>query len=585
VNELPYIIYEFGNFRLSPAERRLLLGDKNISLTPKAFETLLALVERNNELVTKDDLMEIVWGDVIVEEIGLTRNISVLRKILGDDDLKQPKFIETVSRYGYRFVADVRKIEANGAKKDYSRTLAILPFQTSGLDEADKYLGIGLADAVITRLSGVRRIVVRPTGSVLKYAGQERDPISVGTELHVQFVLDGFILRVGEELRITVQGIHVIGKRKTFGEKLTANISDLVKVQDLIAEQIAQKLLLNLTPEEREALSPHYVPNAQAYQEYLKGRFSFSRRTPSNLWQAFEHFFSATTLDPQFALAYVGLADVYSHLQLRMALESDSDHLVKARNWLNKALELDPHIAEAHATLGYFAYFYEWNWEKAEKEFKQAIELNPNLATTYELYANFLSRQGRAREAHEQIERALEIDDSMFQTHWLKGQFFYRERNFQAAWELSEQLMQDFPNEPKLYHLYLLLGASRSQNQQHEEAFAALKKAESLSLSSFDGTKELISGFGSAYARAGEMEKAGNCLEKLQQLEKENDVSYEIAALYANLGEFDKAFEILFQLAERRDWRLVHLKAELEFSILQDDSRFQDLLTRVNLAS
>lgn len=577
--------YQFGEYTLSPDERQLSRGARPIALTPKAFETLLALVERENRLVTKDELMRIVWGETIVEEIGLTRNISVLRKILDDNDHKNPKFIETVSRFGYRFVAEVRKIsKTSAANSPQSVSLAILPFQTIGLAEEDKFLGLGFADSLITRLSSIKRIVVRPTGSILQYAARERNPLEIGAELDVQFVLDGVLMQIGEDVRITVQGINLASQSATFGEKFEAKLQDLPRLQDMISEQIAQQILLNMTNEERAALSPKYLPNAQAYQAYLKGRFYLSKQTPQNLWEAFEQFVSATQLDPNFALAFCGLADVYAHLHLRMSLSPASEHLVKARAWLTKALELDPDIAEAHATLGYFAYFYDWNWERAEKEFQKALEISPNDVETHRLYANFLSRKGRFREAHEQIQRALELDSSSFQTLWLKAQIYYREKNFEWAWDIGEKLIEEYKDEPKLYHVYLLFGASYSIRQEHDVAFALLRKAETLSMRSFDGAKELIGTFGAAYARAGKTEEANNCLQKLENLSKENDVAYEFATVYANLGEFDKAFEYLNNLVEKRDWRLVHLKAELDFFILHDDARFQKILETVGIA-
>jgi serine/threonine-protein kinase len=576
--------YEFGDYRLSSAERQLFHGDRPIALTPKAFETLLALVEKDHQLVTKDELMNIVWGDVIVEEIGLTRNISVLRKVFDDNDHKNPKFIETVSRFGYRFVADVKKVHREEDEKFLRPvSLAILPFQTIGLAAEDKYLGVGLADSLITRLSSINRIVVRPTGSVLQYADKERNPIQIGAELDVQFVLDGVLMQVGEDVKITVQGIDLATQTLTFGEKFEARLQDMPRLQDMISEQIAQQVLLNMTSEERAALSPKHQPNALANQAYLKGRFYLSKQTPQNLWEAFEQFVSATQLDPNFALAFCGLADVYAHLHLRMSLSPASEHLVKARAWLTKALEMDPTIAEAHATLGYFAYFYDWNWERAEREFQKALEISPNDVETRRLYANFLSRQGRFREAHQQIQRALEIDSSSFQTLWLKAQIYYREKNFELAWDIGEKLIEEYKEEPKLYHVYLLFGASYSIRQQHDVAIALLRKAEALSLRSFDGAKELIGTFGAAFARAGNTVEAKNCLRRLEALAADYDVSYEFATVYANLGKFEKAFEHLDLLVEKRDWRMVHLQAELDLFVLHDDSRFQKLLRTVGI--
>ena len=350
-----------------------------------------------------------------------------------------------------------------------------------------------------------------------------------------------------------------------------------------MSEKIAQQILLNMTSEERAALAPNHLPNAQAYRAYLKGRYFMSRQTPQNLWEAFEQFVSATQADPNFALAYCGLADVYAHLQLRMALSPSSEHLTKARAWLTKALELDPNIAEAHTTLGYFAYFYDWNWPRAAREFQKALEISPNDVEAHRLYANFLSRQGNFTEAFEQIQRALELDSSSFQTLWLKAQIFYRANNFEAAWQITEKLIEEYRNEPKLYHVFLLFGTSHSIRHEPQRAFELLRKAEALSMRSFDGAKELIGTFGAAFARAGNAEEAQNCLQKLANLAAETDVTYELATIYANLGKFEPAFDYLTELVAKRDWRMVHLKAELDFFVLHDDARFQRLLETVGI--
>lgn len=585
MSESTSFYYEFGDYRLVPGERKLMRGAFPIALTPKAFETLLALVERPAQLVTKDDLMEIVWGDTFVEEIGLTRNISVLRKLLDDNDRRQPRFIETVSRFGYRFVAEVRKITENSAANDPPPiSLAILPFQTFGLAEENQYLGIGLTDALITRLGNIRRLVVRPTGSILPFTQEtERDLSKIGAQLDVQFVIDGVLIQNGDEIRITVQGIDPTAKTTVFGEKIELSLTDLPQLYDRLSEQIAQRILLNMSGEERAALSLNHLPDARAFRAYLKGRFFMSRQTPQNLWEAFEQFFSATQIDPEFALAYSGLADVYAHLQLRMSLSPSGEHLGKARAWLTKALELDPHIAEAHSTLGYFAYFYDWDWKRAAQEFQKALEINPNDTEAHRLYANFLSRKGNFTDAFEHVQRAVELDSSSFQTLWLKAQIFYRAGNFESAWQISEKLIEEYRDEPKLYHVYLLFGTSLSLRQEHERAFELLRKAESLSMRSFDGAKELIGTFGSAAARAGKTVEAQNCLQKLENLAAENDVDYELATVHANLGKFDKAFEYLTKLVEKRDWRMVHLKAELDFFILHDDARFQQLLQAIGI--
>jgi DNA-binding winged helix-turn-helix (wHTH) protein len=307
-------VYEFGSFRLDTEEFRLLRDGTPIQLKPKVFQLLLLLVRNSGHILTKGELMEELWPDSFVEEHNLTVSIFALRKALGETD--GYAYIETVPRRGYRFVAKVttngNASEDLGAKEgkgpdthaagEYSghaviQSLAVLPFKLIAGTRRTEYLGPGIADALITRLSNLSRIIVRPTGAVRSYAGAD-DPITAGRKLKVTAVLDGSIQEIGKQLRVTVQLISVENGATLWGRKFDESLSDVLKMEDSISEQVAHALTLKLTEIERERFAKRYTANSQAYQAYMKGRFFWEKRTINGLTLSKHYFEQAIELDP-----------------------------------------------------------------------------------------------------------------------------------------------------------------------------------------------------------------------------------------------------------------------------------------------
>ncbi len=327
--------YKFGQFCLDAAKRVLLRGGAIVPLTRKAFDTLLVLVENRGELLEKEELMKRVWPDSFVEENNLNQSISALRKALGETAAAQ-NYIATVSKRGYRFIADVKESDEEDAPKEQAsekdaviNAIAVLPFKSLSLEKTDEYLGLGMADSLITRLSNIRQIVVRPTSAVLKYTASSQDPISVGRELRVRSVLEGSVRRAAERIRVTVQLVSIPDGASLWAAKFDESFTDIFAVEDSISERVAEALTLKLTSEEKSLLTKRYTANAEAHRLYIKGRYYASRLTREGFDKGIECFNQAIALDPSYALAYEGLA--YYYLESLDLLLPPGEAMPKAR--------------------------------------------------------------------------------------------------------------------------------------------------------------------------------------------------------------------------------------------------------------
>lgn len=655
-------LYEFGRFHLDAAERRLLRNGEPVQVTPKAFDTLIALIENSGRIVEKETLLQKVWPDTIVEEATLAQNISTLRKALGEGD-SEYQYIETVPKHGYRFVAAVRNlpvstdtlflekqskspivIEENEpavlpnhfkpafaeeslpeqpreiiskkkppfpnlhpltmwlaalfilagitavivtlrntdkAKSVETRQsvklIAVLPFQPINTDSSDEILELGMADALITKLSNLQQIVVRPTSAIRKYTRIDQDPVAIGRELKVDAVLAANTQRVGDKVRVTVQLVNVKDGSPLWAYKCDYKGTDIFTVQDSISEQIAAALALQLTSEEKQHLTKRYTDSTEAYQLYAKGRFFWDKRTESSLKKSIECFEQAIKIDENYALAYAGLADVYAILNFYSALQM-KDAYPRARDAAEKALALDNSLAEAHTVLAYVKEQYDWDWAGAEQEFKRAIQLNPNYATAHQYYSEYLAFVGRTEESINHITRAQELDPNSLVINTEIGFPYLCARQYDNALEKFHQALEREPNFP-----FALYQTARCYDQKalFNEAIAEYRKAISLS----GGSSVMTARLGYTYALAGRKTEAKATLEELFAASKQRHISpYLIATIYSGLGDKDKAIEWLEKAYEVKDGMLVMLKVDAHLDGLRSDSRFQDLLHRVGLA-
>src|SRR2546425_496917 len=457
------LLYEFGPFLLDVTEQLLLRDGRPIPLKPKLFDLLLLLVENSGHVLDKNRLMSTLWPDTFVEESNLTVNIFALRKALGNRRNKH-SYIETVPRRGYRFVANVTEAPNGGVDSVAAerarlssnaderfeagagvKSLAVLPFKSIGAEAGHEYLGLGLADALITKLTNLRQIKVRPTSAVREYT-RARDITVAGRKLKVDALLDGSIQRARQRIRVTAQLVDARDGATLWAENFDAKLVDIFSLEDSLSDQVVRALSLKLTGEERKHLVKHHTENTEAYQAYLKGRYFWNKRTSDGFKKGVEYFEHAIALDPNYARAYAGLADCYQLLSGYMSGPS-REAIPKATIALLKALQIDDTLAEAHTSLGHLR-TREWDWSDAEKEFKRAFELNPNYVTAHHWYSTYLRLMGRFDEAWTEIKIAEELDPVSLSINTSVGTLQYLVRKYDQALEKLWATIELDPNYP-----------------------------------------------------------------------------------------------------------------------------------------
>ena len=579
--------YHFGPFRLNPAEHQLLRDGQTVRLTPKAFETLLVLVEHGTHLVTKEALLKAVWPDTFVEESGLTRNISVLRRTLAGGGAKR-QFIETVPKRGYRFVADVRvasdddsalvPASTTGRRIDRDldlRSVAILPFRVIG-PESDEFLGLGMADTLITKLSGIRQVAVRSTGSVRKYVGPMQDPQAAGRELKVDTVLEGSLQRSKNRIRVTVRLLRVSDGTPLWAETFDEKFTHIFAVQDSISKRAVRALMLQLNADEKRELTRRYTENAEAYQLYLKGRYFYNQRTERGILRAVEYFQKAIDSDSNYALAYSGLADSYNQFD-RYDVRSAKDGGPRGKAAALKAVEIDPALSEGHTSLAHASFFWEWDWLTAERELRLALELKPSYADAHLRYAAYLSAMGRHVEALAEMTRAQELDPLSLILNTLLGRTFYFARRYDEA---IDQLRKTLEMDPNFERALLFLGLVYAQKGRLSEAITKLRQAMILSKRG----PVSVGALGYAYGRSGKRHHAQKLVAELHKRSRQGYVSaFNLALIYAGLGEGAKALDLLATAYEERSSWMVFLGVTPAFDDLRANTGFVQLLRRIGL--
>ena len=577
--------YEFGPFRLLPNERLLLRDGRHIALTPKVFDTLLVFVENSGRLLTKDELMKLIWPHATVEEGNLSQNIFVLRKRLGERPPEQ-RYIVTIPLQGYRFIPKVRELrgsdgllksEASKTKPSPVTSLAVLPFKLLDEEPDDRHLGAGIADALVTKLSRVGRIVVRPTTAVLKYSAPGQDPLIAGREQSVDAILDGVVQRLGSRIRVGVQLIRVDTQETLWGDQYEEEFTDVFALQDSISQQVAELLIPELTREERDRLFKNQTDNVDAYALYIKGRYFWDQRTESGVQNGLASAEQMIRLDPGFALAHVALADSYNFMGQYLFL-SPSESFPKAREAATQALQIDPSLAEAHASLAEVALFFEWDWSKAENEYQHAIELNPHYASAHHWYGWFLMTQGRFEEARASLRRALMLDPGSLTINTVMGLPDYYQRQYDRAISQYRQILQMNPNFPQVPYY---LGSALVHKNLYAEAVTSFKE---MLLDHYQQQTTALLGF--TYGVMGNKDGALEILKTLNALSEKRYVSsYLRAIVFVGLGQIDEAFLHLEKaFAERAAW-LVFMKVDPFLDRLREDKRFGDMLSRVGLQS
>lgn len=457
------------------------------------------------------------------------------------------------------------------------KSIAVLPFKPLVSENRNESLEIGMADTLIAKLSNFREINVRPISAVRRYAGIEQDAVAAGREQKVDAVLDGQLQQSGEKIRVTVRLVRVEDGTTIWTHQFDEKMTDIFTVQDSISERVAGVLALKLSGEEKEQLTKRYTENAEAYQLYLMGRYHLNRLTDDGFLKGRDYFQQAIDKDPNYALAYAGLADSYNMLSGYNAL-AGKEGFPKARTAAIKALELDGELAEAHTALGTVKHLYDWDWSGAEREFKRAIEINPNNADARQMYSYYLSAMGRFDDALAEMKRAQELDPLSLAKIAGIGEIFYYQRQYDQAIEQYRKALEMDPNSG---FAHWAIGNVYVQKGMYDEAIAEYQMSIPLSGDSPDEPASL----GYAYALSGKKREALQIIDELKERSKRSYISPTIIAfIYIGLGEKDQAFEWLDKAYNGRDFVLVLLKIEPTFDPLRSDPRFPVLLKRVGLS-
>ncbi len=457
------------------------------------------------------------------------------------------------------------------------KTMAVLPFKMLDADPGDEYLGIGLADALITQIGRIRQILVRPTGAVQKYAEtQMQDPLVAGGELRVEAVLDGTVQREADNLRVTVRLLRVGDGAVLWSGKFDEKFRDVFAVQDSISQEVARALIWNLSGEDRKLLTKRHTDNIEAYRLYLKGRYFWNKRTPARLQQSLGYFRQAIDLDPTYASAYAGLADAYALLVWQDELPQKE--LSRAKAAATKALEIDETLAEAHTSLGFVKFWDDWDFAGAELEFRRAIELNPDYATAHHWYGEFLGLMGRFDEGFKELTLAQKNDPLSLIINTDLGKLLFLARKPDEAIEQLQRTLEMDPDFP-LAHLFLAL--AYNQKGLHDQAIAELQKQ-----ANRPGSRTIFkAALGFVYGQAGRKDEATSILNELKERTslKQFVSPFEIALVYTGLGEKDQALDWLEKAKTEHDPFLIYIKTDPNFDSLRSDPRFQAFLQRMRL--
>ena len=581
-------------------------------LTPKVFDTLHYLVSHSGQVIEKDELMSAIWQDTIVEENNLNKNISTLRRVLGENP-SEHRFIVTVPGRGYKFVAEVTEVKNGtgdatvhasparaavpkrfwliataitvllglGAIVFYTdsaapsdeqiNSVAVLPFfNTAGDPELD-YLSEGLSETLINKLSELPQLKVIARSSSFKYRDEKLDIQDVARKLGVHAIISGRFTRRGGDLSIQVELVDARDNKQLWGEQFNRKVSDAPAIETEMATTVSSKLRLKLSGSQENQLARRGTENARALDLILKG--DFLARKASTRPKALEAYSEALALDPNYALAYARLAGTY--LTLGGGSELDpKDVLAKVTAAAQRAVELDPTLADSHLVLAELARD-RWDWQTAEAEYKRTLELNPNFNRAHHRYCNYLSILGRHEEAIAEANRVRDLDPENLLSHLiLPNTLLIARRIDESIVEIKKVIELD-----PVFGSYMCLGSAYASKGMYGESIAAFTEA---ARRGGKGSYLQIS-LGAAYARAGEKKKALAILRSLETSE-EYVAPGELAILYEAIGDREKAIETLEKAFAIHDLQLQYLNADMWFDTMRDDPRFQDLVRRVGLA-
>lgn len=509
------------------------------------------------------------------EESSITRNISELRSSLGQRE-DGTSYIETFARRGYRLSGPVLQMPDAANNTSFGKKiLAVLPFRILGTGLNDNSIGLRLADALITRLATTRVFSVRPTGAVSQYEQSEDGRATAGKDLDADFVLDGSVQKVGQTIRITAQLLDGKSAKTVWGETFDQESKDVLGVQDSFAEQLAGTLIMFMSAEDRKLLSRKYTSNSEAYQSYLQGRFHWNQRSEKGHRTAIQWFRKAIGLDPEYALAYSGLAASYAMLPMLASVRA-KQFMPKARTAAVKAMDLDESLLEARTALAFVKWHYDWDWRRPEREFKIALEFHPDHATTHQWYALLLVEMGRFAEGVSEANRARALDPGSASIRANLSTVLYLANRYQESIDTAQE---GLALDPESLRAHLVMGLSLEQMGKLDEAIAFFGKACRLSRDS----PHPLGCLGHAYGVAGRMVEATSVLKNLRR--RHPRPFFEEALVSLGLGNSPGTFESLERACEEQQFPVVLLPTDARFRRLHSTHEFRSILSpRIGLA-
>jgi len=577
---LPTQVVRFGHFELDLRAGELRKQGARTKLQEQPFQVLAMLLERPNQLVTREELRNKLWpADTFVDfDHSLNRAINKLREALGDS-ADAPQFIETLPKRGYRFVALLKdttpEIEKFRGPLD---SILVFPFEIQSFDPDSEYLAVGIPGSVVHSLSQIPGLRVISWRNSANEASQKKDPLIVARNLGVKTVLIGRLWQRSGKLRLHVDLLETTNGEEIWGGQYDREVAELFVVQDDISREVSQKLRIKMAGADESRLTKRYTDNIDAYQLYVRARRWCERRSNEGYKRAVEHLTRAVEMDPNYALAYAELAQCFS---LPCWYGSANPHLTcpKARAHALRALELDQYLAEGHEVLATVLQYYDWNWLGAEKEFQLAIELNPNYAAAHYHYSYLLSEQGRFDEAICKATRALSRDPMSPLLNAGLAFILVHARKFDLS---VKQCLTAMDVDPNMTLSYISLGTAYEQLGKCSEAVEVYEKGIALG-----GAVALQKAFlGHTYGTMGDHGRARKALHELQELAKTSYVPlFTSALIHEGLGEVDLAIKALQVACENRDAMLIYIKVWPQLDKLRGDPRFQEVERRVGLRS
>jgi TolB-like protein/DNA-binding winged helix-turn-helix (wHTH) protein/Tfp pilus assembly protein PilF len=643
----------FGAFEVDLPAGQLRKHGMRLKLSEQPFQILALLLASPGEVVPRELLRERLWpSDTFVDfDHGLNNAVMRLREALGDSS-DRPRFIETLPRRGYRFIAPiesssdislsaaesvpptadsgmsnsparslenipvpqqiatsqrsgffalpriailfaavlagsalisaiavryVRGVDASKGRANRSTSLVVLPMENLSGDREQDYFADGMTDDLIANLAKIRSLRVISRSTAMAYKSTHKPLLQIANELNVDAVVEGTVMRAGNRVRITAELVQVSTDQHLWADTYESPIGDVLALQNRVSSAIADQIRINLTKEDRERLAKQPAVSPEAYEDYLKGRYYWNKRSGDGFNRAIGYFEEATRKDPQYALAYAGLADCYGIIGATIyGSVPAADAAPKAKAAAVRALEIDPSLAEAETSLATAKFNYDWDWAGAAEGFKRAIQMDPGYATAYQRYSLYSISLGRFSDSFEQIKKARDLDPLSISINASFGWRLYLAREYDRA---IVQLHETLEMDPNYEWAHLILGQAYEEKGEFAPAIEELRKAVELA----HGSPLMISALAHAYARSGNSAEALALMAQLQARSKKEYVSpFYVATVYLGLGKNEQALTWLEKAYDDRSNGLVFLNVEPELDPVRSNPRFLSIRTKLN---